>query len=212
MAKAKTIFVCTECGNDTPRWQGQCPACKEWNTLVEEIVTGRKAARAAGGATPVAATSAAPQRLREVEGSEGQRWTTGLGEFDFVLGGGIVPGSVVLVGGEPGIGKSTLLLQVSARLQDAGRTTLYVSGEESALQVKLRADRLGGGAGEVLILPETELESILLRAAEVARRSCSSIPSRPSTRPIWKVRRATWARYVSAPHGCSGSRSRRAPP
>jgi DNA repair protein RadA/Sms len=169
MARSKTVFVCTECGNDTPRWQGQCPACQGWNTLVEEVVPDRRVPRrsaaAAGGA---AVPGAAPQRLGEVAGTEGQRWTTGLGEFDFVLGGGVVPGSVVLVGGEPGIGKSTLLLQVSARLQEAGRPTLYVSGEESALQVRLRADRLAGGAGEVLILPETELESILLRAAEVA--------------------------------------------
>ncbi len=107
-------------------------------------------------------------RLREVEGTERKRWTTGLGEFDFVLGGGIVPGSVVLVGGEPGIGKSTILLQVAARLEAEGHRTLYVSGEESALQVKLRADRIEGAAGEVSLLAETELETVLLRAAETA--------------------------------------------
>jgi DNA repair protein RadA/Sms len=168
MAKAKTIFVCSECGHDTPRWQGQCPGCNGWNTLVEEIVPDRRSRRAAGTAAAPVRGAAAPQLLREVAGIEAPRWVSGLDEFDFVVGGGIVPGSVVLVGGEPGIGKSTLLLQVSARLQNAGRTTLYVSGEESALQVRLRADRLGGGAGEVLILPETELESLLLRAAEIA--------------------------------------------
>jgi DNA repair protein RadA/Sms len=167
MAKAKTVYICTECGNDTPRWQGQCPACREWNTLVEEVLPDRRTSRRAAGPAAPLASAAVPLRLLDVAGTEGQRWQTGLAEFDFVLGGGIVPGSVVLVGGEPGIGKSTLLLQVSARLQNAERPTLYVSGEESALQVRLRADRLGGGSGEVMILPETELEAVLLRAAEI---------------------------------------------
>jgi DNA repair protein RadA/Sms len=169
MAKAKTAFFCRECGNETPRWQGQCPACREWNTLVEEPSAKPVRARAAVGAS-VGATGggALPRRLRDVEGTESQRWTTGLGEFDFVLGGGIVPGSVILVGGEPGIGKSTILLQVASRLEAEGRSTLYVSGEESALQVKLRADRLEGAAGQVTMLAETELETILLRSAEAA--------------------------------------------
>lgn len=165
MAKTKTRFFCTECGNDTLRWQGQCPACGAWNTLVEEAAP---RPRAAGGTAPrPPAERAKPVRLREVEGADRSRWSTGLDEFDFVLGGGVVPGSVVLVGGEPGIGKSTLLLQVAARLEGAGRTTLYVSGEESAMQVRLRADRLGGAAGEVRVLPETELDAVLARAAEV---------------------------------------------
>ncbi|HEV2131490.1 MAG TPA: ATPase domain-containing protein, partial [Longimicrobiaceae bacterium] len=135
MAKAKTVFICTECGNETLRWQGQCPACKEWNTLVEEMVTRGRAQTAA----PAVRTGggSAPLRLREVEGTETRRWSTGLAEFDFVLGGGIVPGSVVLIGGEPGIGKSTILLQVAARLEEAGLSTLYVSGEESLFQVRL---------------------------------------------------------------------------
>ncbi|HEX8245474.1 MAG TPA: DNA repair protein RadA, partial [Longimicrobium sp.] len=120
----------------------------------------------AGISVPRAAADAVPVRLRDVEGTERRRWTTGLGELDFVLGGGIVPGSVVLVGGEPGIGKSTILLQVAARLEAAGLGTLYVSGEESAHQVKLRAERLGGQAADVTLLAETELDSILLRAAE----------------------------------------------
>lgn len=166
MARVRTAFFCTECGNETPRWQGQCPACSAWNTLVEEPRP-TPAARSGRVAAPAQRSEAArPVRLREVEGGEAPRWTTGLGEFDFVLGGGTVPGSVVLVGGEPGIGKSTLLLQAAARLQAAGHPTLYVSGEESALQVRLRADRLGGDAGEVALLAETELEAILLRAAE----------------------------------------------
>jgi DNA repair protein RadA/Sms len=168
MARTKTAFFCRECGNETPRWQGQCPACREWNTLVEEPAAPKATrARAAVGAAPGAAGGGAvPRRLRDVEGTERQRWATGLGEFDFVLGGGIVPGSVVLVGGEPGIGKSTILLQVASRLEAEGRSTLYVSGEESPLQVKLRADRLEGAAGAVSMLAETELETILLRAAE----------------------------------------------
>ncbi|CAN5685863.1 DNA repair protein RadA [soil metagenome] len=168
MAKAKTVFICTECGNETLRWQGQCPACKEWNTLVEEMVTRGRAQKA----VPAVRTGggSAPVRLREIEGTETRRWSTGLAEFDFVLGGGIVPGSVVLIGGEPGIGKSTILLQVAARLEAAGLSTLYVSGEESLFQVRLRADRLGGAAGEVTTLAETELETVLLRAAESAPR------------------------------------------
>jgi DNA repair protein RadA/Sms len=111
---------------------------------------------------------AAAPRLREVKGSATERWTTGLDEFDFALGGGLVPGSMVLVGGEPGIGKSTLLLQVAARLEAAGRATLYASGEESPLQVKLRADRLGGSAHEVPLLAETNLETVIATAAERA--------------------------------------------
>lgn len=167
MPRTRTRFACTECGNDTPRWQGQCPSCREWNTLVEEVIPGTVhradrgvvAARVAGGAAPV--------RLGDVQGSQGDRWSSGLGEFDFVLGGGIVPGSVVLVGGEPGIGKSTILLQVAAQLEAGGHPTLYVSGEESPLQVRLRADRLGGAAREVRVLAETELEAVLSRASEL---------------------------------------------
>jgi DNA repair protein RadA/Sms len=170
MAKTKTRFLCTECGNDTLRWQGQCPACGAWNTLVEEVAPARERVGAPHGARGLA-VRAAPVRLREVEGSDEERWSSGLDEFDFVLGGGVVPGSVVLVGGEPGIGKSTLLLQVAARLEGAGLATLYVSGEESAMQVRLRANRLGGGAGEVRVLAETELEAILVRAAELRPRA-----------------------------------------
>jgi DNA repair protein RadA/Sms len=167
MAKVKTVYRCTECGAEHARWGGRCGTCGEWNTLAEEIAAapspkkgnGRHArgrpALAAGGSV------VAVPRLRDVTGSESERWRTGLGEFDFVLGGGVVPGSMVLLGGEPGAGKSTLLLQVAARLQATGRSTLYVSGEESALQVKLRADRLADGAGDVTLLTETNLETIL---------------------------------------------------
>lgn len=169
MVKTKTAYFCRECGNETARWQGQCPGCREWNTLVEEPTAPRKSkGSAAGSSVRVAGAGvSAPVRLRDVEGAERPRWATGLAEFDFVLGGGIVPGSVVLVGGEPGIGKSTILLQVAGRLEGAGRSTLYVSGEESAHQVKLRADRLDEAAGSVTLLAETDLDGILLRAAEL---------------------------------------------
>ncbi|HVH12304.1 MAG TPA: AAA family ATPase, partial [Longimicrobium sp.] len=168
MAKTKTAFFCRECGNETARWQGQCPACREWNTLVEEPAAPKRAKASAGASGRPMGAVAAPVRLRDVEGAEALRWTTGLAEFDFVLGGGIVPGSVVLVGGEPGIGKSTILLQVAGRLEGTQRRTLYVSGEESAHQVKLRSDRLEESAGSVTLLAETELDAILLRAAELA--------------------------------------------
>jgi DNA repair protein RadA/Sms len=165
MARLKTAFFCTDCGNETARWQGQCPACQAWNTLVEEPQQKRATRGSAGvrGAT----LAAAPVRLEDVTGAETARWTTGLRELDFVLGGGIVPGSLVLVGGEPGIGKSTLLLQAAARLYGCGRSTLYVSGEESAAQVRLRADRLSEDAGSVTFLGETRLEAILSAAEQL---------------------------------------------
>src|SRR4051812_45630072 len=139
MAKAKTAFFCIECGNETARWQGQCPACSAWNSLREEPSAPRSG-RVARGIAPAAIT--VPRRLGDIDTTESVRWTTGLDELDFVLGGGVVPGSIVLLGGEPGIGKSTLLLQVAARLHAGNHATLYVSGEESAPQVRMRADRL----------------------------------------------------------------------
>ena len=172
--KAKTVYRCTECGADHPKWAGRCDVCGEWNSLVEEMaarpVANGGASRRAGGARTLAegGSVAATPRLRDVSGSEAKRWKTGIDEFDFVLGGGIVPGSMILIGGEPGIGKSTLLLQVAARLQSAGHATLYASGEESALQIKLRADRLSEDAGDVSLLSETNLETVLTTAAAVA--------------------------------------------
>src|SRR6478672_10613716 len=173
--KAKTVYRCTECGAEHPKWAGRCDVCGAWNSLVEEVavraVATGGASRRAGGTRTLAegGSVAVTPRLRDVSGSEARRWKTGLDEFDFVLGGGIVPGSMILIGGEPGIGKSTLLLQVAGRLQGAGHPTLYSSGEESALQVKLRADRLGHDAtGDVTLLSETNLETILTTAAAVA--------------------------------------------
>jgi DNA repair protein RadA/Sms len=172
--KAKTVYRCTECGADHPKWAGRCDVCGAWNSLIEEMasrtVPSGGASRRAGGARTLAegGSVAATPRLREVSGSESHRWKTGIDEFDFVLGGGIVPGSMILIGGEPGIGKSTLLLQVAARLQNGGHATLYASGEESALQIKLRADRLVENAGDVSLLSETNLETILTTAASAS--------------------------------------------
>jgi DNA repair protein RadA/Sms len=174
--KARTLYRCTGCGADHPRWAGRCDACGEWNTLVEESIArtssasaGKGAARRIGGARSLGEGGdiATPRRLADIVGDAEPRWMTGLAEFDFVLGGGIVPGSMVLVGGEPGIGKSTILLQVAARLQNSGHRTLYISGEESGLQVKMRAQRLGDDAGEVLILGETLLETMIATAAKL---------------------------------------------
>jgi DNA repair protein RadA/Sms len=162
--KAKTVYRCTECGAEHAKWAGRCDGCGEWNTLAEEVGGGRLepgASRRKKHSGPAAPT----RKLREIGGSESPRWKTGLTEFDFAIGGGVVPGSMILVGGEPGIGKSTLLLQVAARLQATGRAALYASGEESPLQVRLRADRLGDASGEVDFLAETNLETVLATAA-----------------------------------------------
>ena len=172
--KTKSVYRCTECGTEYPRWAGKCEACGEWNTLVEEMAAPKAAssgaARRKAGVASLGSGGriAETPRIRDVVGSENQRISTGLNEFDFVLGGGVVPGSMVLVGGEPGIGKSTILLQMAAQLEGAGVRTLYCSGEESPLQVKLRADRLGGNAGDVELFGETLLETILATGAERA--------------------------------------------
>jgi DNA repair protein RadA/Sms len=165
-SKARTAYRCTECGAEHPKWSGRCDTCGEWNTLVEEIVAARPAtaagrARAAGPTLATAGNAAIATRLGDLRASDTPRWNTGINEFDFVLGGGIVPGSMVLIGGEPGIGKSTLLLQVAARLAQNGHRALYISGEESPLQVKLRADRLAESSESVELIAETELETIL---------------------------------------------------
>src|SRR5215217_1203968 len=169
MPKSKSIYRCTECGHEHPKWVGRCEACAAWNSIAEEPAVGRTGSRSVGGRAKSDRPSARPPvRLREVTAESLQRWRTGLNEFDFVLGGGIVPGSMTLIGGEPGIGKSTLLLQDAARLEHAGHTVLYTSGEESPDQIRLRADRLiNEDAGSVHVLGETRLESIIQAVGSV---------------------------------------------
>jgi DNA repair protein RadA/Sms len=156
VAKPKTVFTCTECGGQSTKWQGQCPHCAEWNTLVESAV---ESAKAGGHRYASLAGTAEAVALADVEAKDFPRLPTLIGEFDRVLGGGLVEGGVVLIGGDPGIGKSTLLLQAAARLSEQV-PVLYVSGEESAQQVALRARRLGVNAAKVKLLPEIELEKI----------------------------------------------------
>jgi DNA repair protein RadA/Sms len=153
MARAQPRYICQECGQIALTWSGRCPACREWNTLVE--------ARQTGGRTKPSRPAVSPVPLREVTAPQTARHATGIGELDRVLGGGLVPGSLVLLGGSPGIGKSTLTGMALANLEAAGASTLYVSGEESAAQVRLRAERLGDAALSVAVLAETALEPVL---------------------------------------------------
>jgi DNA repair protein RadA/Sms len=160
MPRPTSIHVCSACGHESPRWAGQCPGCGEWNTLVEEVRRAGPAARGRG--SKVAARAVVrPVALRDVAAAERERLPTGIGELDNVLGGGIVPGSLVLIGGSPGIGKSTLTTMVLANLHGAGRRTLYVSAEESAAQIRLRAERLQSDALDIPVIAETDLEVVL---------------------------------------------------
>ncbi|HEY4279790.1 MAG TPA: DNA repair protein RadA [Conexibacter sp.] len=167
MARSTTVHVCSDCGHEAPRWAGQCAGCGAWNTLVEEVRVSA-AGRAGGGAgrggvggARGTGAAVAPVRLGSVEASEVARMATGIGELDRVLGGGIVPGSLVLIGGSPGIGKSTLTTMALANLTGAGRRTLYVSAEESAAQIKLRAERLRSAALDIPVIAETDLAAVL---------------------------------------------------
>src|SRR5215208_6236093 len=156
MPRSAPVFVCSGCGHETPKWHGRCPGCGEWNTIVEEArVTPATRSRNASGALR------RPVPLGEVEAPAVARLSAGIGELDRVLGGGLVPGSLVLIGGSPGIGKSTLTSAALGNLAGNGHRVLYVSGEESAAQVKLRAERLGGHALSVPIVAETDLEVVL---------------------------------------------------
>ena len=157
MAKAKSIaFFCQNCGYESAKWQGQCPACHEWNTFTEEPV----AKITGSAAVKKAAAEIRPVRLSEIQTDESQRISSGMEELDRVLGGGIVAGSLMLVGGDPGIGKSTLLLQVCHNLTGTGHKVLYVSGEESVQQIKLRAKRIGDFKDDLMLLCETNLELV----------------------------------------------------
>ncbi len=166
MAKGKmtSIFFCQNCGYESSKWLGQCPGCKEWNTLVEEQVS-KSDLKSSGGVTRRGSAQVQPSVLADITITEEEKQITGIGELDRVLGGGIVAGSLVLVGGDPGIGKSTLLLQVCQRLAAMEKKVLYISGEESQVQIKMRADRLGTFASQMLLLCETNLDVV----AEVIR-------------------------------------------
>lgn len=153
MAKKTTAFFCSECGYESAKWLGQCPGCREWNTFVEEPVT------KTGRAVRITNTKK-PSLLKDISTKEEARMTTGFGELDRVLGGGIVRGSLTLIGGDPGIGKSTILLQVCKNLSDQGRKVLYISGEESLKQIKIRADRIGQFNDNIRLFCETDLELI----------------------------------------------------
>ncbi|MBR6307293.1 MAG: DNA repair protein RadA [Lachnospiraceae bacterium] len=156
MPKKSTAFFCQSCGYESAKWLGQCPGCREWNTFVEEPVDkGSKTAKIS-----YLSKQTAPVMLKDITGTESERVSSGIGELDRVLGGGIVRGSLVLIGGDPGIGKSTLLLQVTRNLTKSGHKVLYVSGEESLRQIKMRADRLGTDFGGLKILCETNLSDI----------------------------------------------------
>ncbi|MBO5221195.1 MAG: DNA repair protein RadA [Clostridia bacterium] len=162
-SKTKTVYICSQCGNENPKWAGQCPACGAWNSFFEEVVQPEKPLPAMV-ADPLKRTQ--PKRLREISAESEIRQSTGISELDRVLGGGIVKGSLILVSGEPGIGKSTILLQMCMKMKDL--RILYVSGEESPRQIKLRADRVGEYPENLFILPETDIAAVVERTEEVA--------------------------------------------
>lgn len=169
MAKARSLFFCQECGYESPRWMGKCPGCGAWNSMVEEPVV-KTGAAARPGISPGLSTGEKPVAIGSVAVEDVPRFPTGSSELDRVLGGGIVPGSFVLVGGDPGIGKSTILLQLAARVAQQHGTVLYVSGEESAQQLRLRADRLGAIQERLLVVAETNLDIIEQHVTQVAPR------------------------------------------
>ena len=157
MAKIKTLYICQACGGSSPKWQGQCPACQAWNTLEESLAETSSNNRFEG------LTNSIPrQKLVSIDAEDSPRLPTGIDELDRVLGGGLVPGGVVLLGGDPGIGKSTLLLQALAQLSTNGVDVLYSSGEESAAQIALRANRIHLNAPQLEVLAEIQLEKLLL--------------------------------------------------
>ncbi|MDE5894264.1 MAG: AAA family ATPase, partial [Acetatifactor sp.] len=167
-AKNKAVFYCQNCGYESTKWMGQCPGCKEWNTFVEEVVTAASSKNIGKGIT---ARGNAPAVLADITIQEEARLQTRIVELDRVLGGGIVQGSLTLVGGDPGIGKSTLLLQTCRQIAEDGHKVLYISGEESQVQIKMRADRIGTFTSNMLLLCETNLDNI----SEVIRRESPKI-------------------------------------
>lgn len=196
MAKAKTIYTCQHCGAQSPKWLGRCPDCGEWNSYVEETylapikpVSGRENN-----------SSSKPQSLEEVDEALGNHIPIGIGELDRVLGGGYVPGSAILVGGSPGIGKSTLLLQVFGKLAAKGKKILYVSGEESAAQIKTRASRLGILKSHLFILTENNLEQIL----EILKKESFDLVTIDSVQTLYSNMLSSAPGTVSQVRECSG--------
>ena len=158
--KSTSVFFCKECGYETPKWLGQCPSCKNWNTMVEEPTAPKSAGKGRKLSVAENREKRIPVRLREISTEEEPRFSSGILEMDRVLGGGIVPASLVLIGGDPGIGKSTILLQMCRNLVSTGKKVLYISGEESKRQIKMRADRMGEFADGLYLLCETNLDTI----------------------------------------------------
>jgi DNA repair protein RadA/Sms len=189
MGKVRSVFACQACGFESSKWLGRCPDCGEWNSFVEE----RQEPVAPGKGRPELATGAKPKPYDLVDGAEADRIPSGIDEFDRVLGGGIVPGSMVLIGGEPGIGKSTLLLQVAHLLARHGGSVLYVSGEESERQIKLRGERLGIAGGPLFLMGETSLERILEQIEEL----------KPAALVVDSVQTIYSTRFPSAPGSIS---------
>ncbi len=202
MAKAKSVYACQNCGNQSPKWLGKCPDCNQWNTYAEEHFEKSNSTR---GELSLGSKEE-PTSIGDINTAEEGRVQSGIGEFDRVLGGGLVPGSVILIGGDPGIGKSTLLLQAVAAVSQKGLTCLYVSGEESQRQIKMRAERLGVDAPNLLVLSETSLERILehvkkikpglLVIDSVQTMFTSTIPSAPGS--IAQVRETSGSIIVLA--------------
>ncbi|MBI1387227.1 MAG: DNA repair protein RadA [bacterium] len=185
-SKKKTIYACQECGHSQSKWFGRCPACGEWNTAAEERIR-EETARDAAMQTPAPQTKAQP--LHEISVEDSQRLQTGFPEVDRVLGGGLLPGAAILLGGEPGIGKSTLLLQVADRVSANYGRVLYLSGEESPAQIKLRAERLGSASPELLIKSETSVEEMIADIREI----------RPFLAIVDSIQTTHWSELTSAP-------------
>jgi DNA repair protein RadA/Sms len=194
VSKVRTLFACQACGFESSKWLGRCPDCGDWNSFVEERrELEPPAGKARGPMRGAGESQSRPKPYELVDGAEADRIATGIGEFDRVLGGGLVPGSIVLIGGEPGIGKSTLLLQVAQLLARTGGAVLYVSGEESERQIKLRGERLGIEGGGLLLVGETSLEQILEHVEEV----------RPATLIVDSVQTVYSSKFASAPGSIS---------
>lgn len=168
MAKLRTTYTCSACGYESPRWYGRCPGCEAWNSLEESVAAPVSAPLKQKEQKQRGGTGAQTQRMDLIEADTQLHQSSGIEEFDRVLGGGIVEGSMLLLGGEPGVGKSTLLMQVCAKLSGMGKAVLYVSGEESARQLKLRARRLGAGGSEILVLAENAMDAVEEKITEAA--------------------------------------------